>query len=226
MSVSAPRDLAVGLINGNPVLSWKMPLDTPLIGGYEIYMSTTDSNYVLMAVVDGTVFEATHAFGTHGTKYYYKVISVGSVDESKSAPAKVNITCGADTTFKTISNPVQNGSFEGYKGWVVLDGEQIITGTELGTFYESTLGISNGLYMYQDIPIIKNHTYMLTAVGRVVDGGASGKDGAISLVNIRRKVILGSEVMLFNNTASVDRKIHVIQGSEAADTIRLVIEAK
>lgn len=222
--VSAPRSLSVSLIKGNPVLTWKMPLDTPLIGKYKIYMSKMDSNYVCVATVDATVFEATHAFGVSGTKYYYGVSSVSSVDEDdESSMSKVNIRCEADTTFKTISNPIQNGSFEGYKGWTIVGGEQVMTDAESGTFYEKTLGLSEGIYMYQDIPAIQNHTYMLTAVGRVVDSGAAGKAGAINLVDIRRKIMIGSEVLLFNNS-SIARKTLIKQNSEVADTIRVVIE--
>lgn len=207
--VSPPRNVAVSLVCGNPVLTWSMPLDTPWVGKYEIFIDE-----ISVGLVDGTIFEATHAYAViaHNT---YKVKSISSrnaLDIAYSDP--FSITPTIDTRFISLKNSITNGSFEsGDMGWTTESGIfEVDTATE-HTFYDKNL-ILDGLVIHQDISIANKNTYLLTCVGKGdVDVAVSMMTGTLSS---------GTETISFD-TSVISRKSKIINPLLITDALRVSI---
>ncbi len=211
-SVDAPTNVVAKTVAGNPVISWDMPTTTPWVGGYEIYIGGT-----LNATVDGTVFEATQAYGSGSKTYTIKAISaLGGSKSPSSSPA--TITCGLDTRFITVTNPINNGSFEsGNLGWTIITGsvETRDAITADGMFFEKVLNPIKATDFYQDILIKGRDTYLFTCKGKgsvIVD---------VSLIT--GSVSWTPQTVSFGSSAS--RQTKIINAIDDADGIRINVKS-
>ena len=166
---------------GKPVLTWAAGVNAD---EYKIYRSTSKTGtFKLLATLTNTTTSYVDAKAKAGTKYYYKVKSVGTTDVIGEAESTIKYrTCDLSQPIVTPGNRPSDGKpqltwsdvpgAEKYKIYraETPDGEYVLKCTQKSTTYTNTKDVAVGTTYYYKVKAIHENTEANSAYSAVITG--------------------------------------------------------